>query len=83
MLTFEEACELVRKRSSFSHATRSDQRLLYTYYKVATVGPAPDVPRPFNPIKAPFWDAWKQHGASFSPEDARQRYATLVEALSR
>ena len=56
-LTFEDACEMVRDRTSDS-MSKSDQRLLYVYYKVATAGPTPNVPRPSSlSPKCPYWDA--------------------------
>ena len=78
-MEFEEACELVRNREDVK-VSESDKRLMYTFYKVATVGREPNVPRPMNPMKAPYWDAWKTHGFKITPEDAKQRYVNMVLA---
>ena len=80
-LTFERACDLVRTRPGTVSATESDRRLMYTYYKVATVGSHPNVPRPnsFSP-KAAYWDAWNIHGPKLSAADARVLYTRMVQS---
>ncbi len=78
-LAFEDACDLVRFRSDSIEITESDKRMLYTFYKVATVGSQPNVPRPngLSP-KAAYWDAWNTHGSKISPEMAKTLYVNLV-----
>lgn len=79
-LTFEEACALVRDRPAAMRVSDSDKRLLYVYYKVATVGPAPDVPAPLRASpRYPYWKAWATFGARLSPADARDMYVRAVE----
>lgn len=80
-LSFEESCDLVRKRTEgMGTLGKSDQRLLYVYYKVATVGQKPNVPRP-NPLspKCPYWDAWDAHGTKLTADLAKDRYVALVQ----
>ena len=78
-LSFEDACEMVRGRPDSIKATESDKRILYTFYKVATVGSQPNVPRPSSlSPKAAYWDAWNTHGAKISPETAKALYVDLV-----
>ena len=77
--SFEEACELVRKRPDALTVTQSDKRMMYTYYKVATVGSQPNVPRPHDlSPKAAFWDAWNTHGTKLTPETAKALYVAMV-----
>lgn len=83
-MTFEEACEIVRGRAADVSMSDSDKRMMYVYYKVATSGPTPDVPRPplYSP-KARFWDAWKHHGERLTPEAAKSLYVERVARWSR
>jgi acyl-CoA-binding protein len=77
--SFEEACELVRNRPETLNVTQSDKRMMYTYYKVATVGAQPNVPRPSSlSPKAPFWDAWNTHGTKLTAETAKALYVAMV-----
>ena len=70
---------MVRKRSKSMKVTESDKRMMYMFYKVATVGSHPNVPRPnsLSP-KASYWDTWNTHGGKITPEDARILYVDLV-----
>ena len=78
-LTFEDACELVRNRSKDLVLTESDKRMMYTYYKVATVGSQPNVPRPSNiSPKVSYWDAWNTHGPKITPHTAKLLYVGMV-----
>lgn len=78
-LTFEEACELVRGRSTSVPVSDSDKRLMYVCYKVATVGPHPvgTAPSRASP-KYRYWRAWEDLGPRLTPEAARERYIDLV-----
>ena len=77
-MDFEAACEVVRQRENDASFSESDKRLLYTFYKVATAGAEPTLPRPLNPVRAVYWDAWRAHGKKVSPEDAKRRYVAMV-----
>lgn len=82
-LTFERACDLVRTRPHTVSTTESDRRLMYTYYKVATVGSHPNVPRPSSlSPKAAYWDAWNIHGPKLTAEHARALYTQMVRTRS-
>lgn len=83
-MTFEDACEIVRKRGNDrAGVSYDDQVMMYVYYKVATVGPQPDKPAPWSPVRKVFWEAWKQWGETVTKEDAKQLYTAMVAAAVR
>ena len=82
-LTFEDACELVRRFSGRTAISNSDKRLMYVYYKVATVGLHPDVPAPsrMSP-RYQYWEAWSTLGPRLlTPDQARRLYVEKVRLI--
>ena len=81
-MNFEQACQEVRNRSATMQISDRNKRLLYLYYKVATVGPEPDVSCPsVLSMKRSYWDIWKRSGHELTQEAAEYKYTELVKQL--
>lgn len=80
VLSFEEACQLVRERKTDGALNASDKAMLYVYYKVATDADEPRSAAPWNPEKRRYYDAWRTYGPTVGGrERARQLYVLRVQ----
>lgn len=80
---FTCACQTVRSRASSVTTSYSDKKLLYVYYKVATIGTQPldDAPSNFSP-KYAYWRAWNEMGPRLDAVTAKRLYVNLVRKLN-
>ena len=80
MLSFENACELVRARKTDGTLEPSDKCMLYVYYKVATQAETPQSTAPWHPEKRRYYDAWKTYGPTVGgKERAKELYVRMVQ----
>ena len=84
MLSFEEACQLVRERKTDGTLNASDKMMLYVYFKVGTDADEPRSAAPWNPQKRLYYDAWRTYGPTVGGRDrARQLYVLMVDEQLR
>lgn len=80
MLSFEEACQLVRERRTDGTLAPSDKCMLYVYYKVATEADRPRSAAPWNPEKRRYYDAWLTYGPAVGGQErAKKLYVLMVQ----